>query len=97
MWSIRCPQAWPRPVPLLRRPPRWPSWSRWSRARTRWPRRPDTAMWRDPGTWIALGISALFIVAGFVMHRVFTKILKQGSPEPDDTETDNPKGAHHEQ
>ena len=54
-------------------------------------------MWRDPGTWIALGISALFIVAGFVIHRVFTKILKQGSPEPDDTETDNPKAAHHEQ
>ena len=34
-------------------------------------------MWRDPGTWIALGVSALFIVAGLVMHRVFVKILKQ--------------------
>ncbi len=34
-------------------------------------------MWRDPGTWIALGVSALFVAAGFVMHRVFVKILKQ--------------------
>jgi hypothetical protein len=47
-------------------------------------------MWRDPGTWIALGVSALFVIAGLVMHRVFTKILKQGSPEPDD------KTANHE-
>ena len=39
-------------------------------------------MWHDPGTWIALGVSALFIVAGFVMHRVFVKILKNGSVEP---------------
>lgn len=36
-------------------------------------------MWRDPGTWIALGVSALFVIAGFVMHRVFVKILKNGS------------------
>ena len=39
-------------------------------------------MWRDPGVWIALGVSLVFIVAGFVMHRVFLKILKTGSPEP---------------
>lgn len=38
-------------------------------------------MWRDPGTWIALGVSALFVIAGFVMHRVFVKIWKNG-PEP---------------
>ena len=58
-------------------------------------------MWRDPGTWIALGVSALFIVAGVVMHRVFTRILKQGSPEPavadPGTPPDNPKATHHEQ
>ncbi len=52
-------------------------------------------MWRDPGTWIALGISALFIVVGVVMHRVITKILRQGSSEPADTE--KPKATHHEQ
>ena len=39
-------------------------------------------MWQDPGLWIALGVSALFIVVGLVMHRVFVKILKQGSQEP---------------
>ncbi len=36
-------------------------------------------MWDDPGTWIALGVSALFVVAGLVMHRVFVNILKNGS------------------
>jgi len=39
-------------------------------------------MWHDSGTWIALGVSALFIAAAFVMHRVFVKILKTGSNEP---------------
>ena len=39
-------------------------------------------MWRDAGTWIALGVSVLFIVAGLIMHRVFLRILKTGSPEP---------------
>ncbi|TXT35323.1 MAG: hypothetical protein FD135_4974 [Comamonadaceae bacterium] len=34
------------------------------------------------GAWIAIGISALFLVAGVVMHRVFVKILKNGSQEP---------------
>jgi len=33
-------------------------------------------LWQDPGTWIALGVSAMFLVAGFVMHRVFVRILK---------------------
>lgn len=47
-------------------------------------------MWRDPGTWIALGVSLVFIVAGVVMHRVFTRILKQGSEEPDN------KASNHE-
>ena len=38
-------------------------------------------MWQDPGLWIALGISALFVVVGFAMHRVFVNILKQPAPE----------------
>jgi hypothetical protein len=38
------------------------------------------AIWHDEGTWIALGISALFLVAGIVMHRVFVKVLKSGAP-----------------
>lgn len=34
------------------------------------------SLWSDPGTWIALGVSALFLVAAWVMHRVFLKVLK---------------------
>lgn len=39
-------------------------------------------MWNDPGLWIALGISALFIVVGVVMHRVFVNILKTPPAPP---------------
>ncbi len=42
-------------------------------------------MWRDPGTWIALGVSALFVVAAVVMHRIIVKVLKDGAePTPKD-------------
>ncbi len=41
-------------------------------------------MWRDEGTWIALGVSALFLVAAFVMHQIFKKILKGPAPEKRD-------------
>ena len=34
------------------------------------------------GAWIVLGVSALFIVVGLAMHRVFINILKNGSQEP---------------
>ena len=40
-----------------------------------------SSLWHDEGTWIALGISALFLVAAFVMHRVFVNVLKSGVPE----------------
>jgi hypothetical protein len=40
------------------------------------------ALLNTDGAWIAIGISSLFIVAGLVMHRVFVKILKEGSQEP---------------
>ena len=33
------------------------------------------------GAWIALGVSALFIVVGLAMHRIFINILKNGSQE----------------
>ncbi len=39
------------------------------------------SLWHDEGTWIALGVSALFLVAAFVMHRVFVKVLQSESPE----------------
>jgi hypothetical protein len=37
-------------------------------------------LWADPGTWIALGISALFLVVAFVMHRVIRKVLQTPPP-----------------
>jgi hypothetical protein len=37
---------------------------------------------KGEGAWIALGVSALFVVVGLVMHRVFVNLLKKGSPEP---------------
>jgi hypothetical protein len=41
------------------------------------------ALLNTDGAWIAMGVSVLFIVAGLIMHRVFVKILKNGSQEPD--------------
>ena len=38
-------------------------------------------MWHDPGLWIVLGVSALFIAVGVVLHRVFVRVLK--GPESD--------------
>jgi Flp pilus assembly protein TadB len=35
-----------------------------------------TTMWTDSGTWIALGISALFLAVGIVMHQVIKKVLQ---------------------
>ncbi|HOF31534.1 MAG TPA: hypothetical protein PK441_11845 [Burkholderiaceae bacterium] len=43
-------------------------------------------MWRDPGAWIAIGVSLLFVVVALVMHRVIVKVLKNGSTEPSDHE-----------
>ena len=40
-----------------------------------------SGLWQDEGTWIAFGISALFIVAAVVMHRVFVNVLKSSPPE----------------
>jgi hypothetical protein len=38
-------------------------------------------MWHDEGTWIAVGVSALFVVVGLLMHRIFVRILKNGATE----------------
>jgi hypothetical protein len=42
------------------------------------------SLWHDEGAWIAIGVSVLFIVAGLVMHRIFVRILKNGSSENSD-------------
>jgi peptidoglycan/LPS O-acetylase OafA/YrhL len=31
---------------------------------------------QDEGAWIAIGVSVLFVIAAFVMHRVVLKVLK---------------------
>lgn len=34
------------------------------------------SLWNDAGAWIAIGISVLFLVVAWVMHRVIVKVLK---------------------
>ena len=36
--------------------------------------------WQDEGVWVALGISALFLLVAVAMHRVIVKVLKSGAP-----------------
>jgi hypothetical protein len=38
-------------------------------------------MWHDEGTWIAMGVSALFVAVGLLMHGIFVRILKNGATE----------------
>jgi len=45
----------------------------------------DAPIWRDAGTWIALGISLLFIVVGIAMHLVIRKVLR--APPPADSDS----------
>jgi heme exporter protein D len=33
-------------------------------------------LWTDPGTWIAIGISVLFLVVALAMHLVIRRVLK---------------------
>ena len=39
-------------------------------------------MGRDPGAWIALGVSLLSVIVALVMRRVIVKVLKDGSADP---------------
>lgn len=41
-----------------------------------------STLWTDSGTWIALGVTAISIVVGVVMHRIFIKVLQQPPAEP---------------
>jgi hypothetical protein len=45
---------------------------------------------QNEGAWIAIGISLLFVVAAFVMHRVFLRVLRAPpapSEKPSETDT----------
>ncbi|WP_353400140.1 hypothetical protein [Hydrogenophaga sp. 5NK40-0174] len=37
---------------------------------------------QNEGAWIAIGVSVLFVLAGFVMHRVVMKVLKTPPSDP---------------
>ncbi|GAB4111900.1 hypothetical protein [Tibeticola sp.] len=41
------------------------------------------SLWNDAGAWIAIGISVLFLVVAWVMHRVIVKVLKSPAPAHD--------------
>jgi hypothetical protein len=43
-------------------------------------------MWKSDGAWIAVGVSALFVVVALAMHRIFVRILKNGATEPEQGE-----------
>lgn len=47
------------------------------------------AILKDPGAWIALGVTVISLVAAIVMHRIFVKILKQ--PPPSEAEEKSKK------
>jgi len=38
-------------------------------------------IWSDSGTWVALGVSVLFLVVALVMHLVIRRILKSQPTE----------------
>jgi hypothetical protein len=39
-------------------------------------------MWRDPGAWIAIGVSLRFLVVALAMRRLIVRIPKDGSADP---------------
>ncbi|MEX8193989.1 hypothetical protein [Comamonas guangdongensis] len=41
----------------------------------------DAPIWNDASTWIVLGVSALFIAVGIVMHRIIMKVVRSPAPE----------------
>ena len=44
-------------------------------------------IWNDSGTWIAIGISVLFLVVALAMHLVIRRILKTPPPESESKST----------
>jgi hypothetical protein len=36
---------------------------------------------QDLGAWIAIGVSLLFLVAAFLMHRIILRVLKGEGPQ----------------
>ena len=43
----------------------------------------DAPIWQDSGTWIALGVSALFLLVALALHLVLRRVLR--APPADDS------------
>lgn len=41
----------------------------------------DAPIWQDSGTWIALGVSLLFLLMGLALHLAIRRVLR--APPPD--------------
>jgi len=54
----------------------------------------DAPIWHDPGTWIVLGISLLFLVVGVVMHRIIMKVVRSPQIEPPPSSNQNSPPPH---
>ncbi|NMM78642.1 hypothetical protein B2J86_09555 [Acidovorax sp. SRB_14] len=44
-------------------------------------------LWSDPGTWIALGATAVSVAVGVAMSVVFRRILRRPPPAPPSPES----------
>ncbi|MEZ5707620.1 MAG: hypothetical protein R3E56_21740 [Burkholderiaceae bacterium] len=53
---------------------------------------------QNEGAWIALGVSLVFVIAGWVMHRLVVRVLKApaDSALPETPSTPNKNPSHHE-
>jgi len=51
------------------------------------------SLWQDPGAWLAIGVSALFVLAGFGLHWAFVRVLKA---PPSDTSSTSERDSFHE-
>ncbi|WP_313072063.1 hypothetical protein [Melaminivora sp.] len=51
----------------------------------------DAPIWRDPGTWIVLGVSLLSIVVAIAMHQVIRRVLRAPPPEAPPAEASPPQ------
>jgi hypothetical protein len=54
----------------------------------------DAPIWQDPGTWIVLGISLLFLLVGWAIHRTIIKVMRSPSTEPPPATSQAPTPPH---
>ncbi|MDD2609972.1 MAG: hypothetical protein PHX60_09810 [Giesbergeria sp.] len=54
----------------------------------------DAPIWQDPGTWIVLGISLLFLVVGWAIHRSILKVMRSPSTAPPPAPGQKPPPPH---